>query len=134
MSKPILEAAAFLDSDQARGLSLDRAEIQDITQRFLHCVFEDAGVTPRLLDGEDLNTILSRLLPARFGHNDPLARHVEAVLEAYLESLDQREVVPHALKRVRELFGPRGLELRFGPNKTQVWLRNVRISSAPEKP
>lgn len=98
MSKHVLETAAFLDSEHARSLPIDRDDVQEIAQRFLQSVFEDAGVTPRLLEREELTAILSEYLPARFGRRDPLAPHVAAVLGAYLESLVEREVVPRAFE------------------------------------
>ena len=108
MNTPVLETAAFLDSEQARALPVERAVTQQIAERFLRCVFEDVGKVPKLLDGDDMAAILSQLLPARFARRDPLAPHVPIVLEAYLDSLAEREVV-HQLFEVR-----RGLAAGLG--------------------
>ena len=101
MNTPVLENAAFLDSEQALALPIERAVTQQVAERFLLCVFEDIGKTPKLLDGEDITLILRELLPARFGRRDPLAAHVEPVLHAYLDSLGEREVV-HQMFEIRQ--------------------------------
>jgi hypothetical protein len=94
-----LESAAFLDSPQARSLAgLGRDEVRTIADRFLACAYDEIGKAPRFLDGDDARTILAELLPGHFGKRDPLAAHVPAVLDAYLDFLEGHAVVAHMLE------------------------------------
>ena len=94
-----LEVAAFLDSPQAAALAgLSPADRRTLAERFLACVHEDLGRPPAELDGEALQELLSRALPARFGHKDPLAATLPAFLEAYLAHLGEVAVVTHAFE------------------------------------
>lgn len=89
-----LEAAAFLDSPQAKGLSTPaRDEVKKIVDAFLACAYDEVGTAPRLLDGEHMHGIVGHLLPAHFGRKDPLAVHVVPVLRAYLDFLGENAVV-----------------------------------------
>jgi SEC-C motif-containing protein len=93
----VLETAAFLDSPQARSAGLpDRRAVQAIVERFLDSAFAGVGKAPRHLDAEDLHQILGHDLPARFAKKDPLAKDVPAVLRAYVDSLEQRAILPQA--------------------------------------
>jgi hypothetical protein len=90
----LLEAAAFLDSPQARGLGPhSRHEIHAVVERFLECAFDGVGKAPRHLDAEDLHQILGHLLPGKFGKKDPAAKLVPAVLRAYFEYLDEHAIL-----------------------------------------
>jgi hypothetical protein len=88
-----LESAAFLDSPQARALSVSREEVRKIADAFLSCAYDEMGVAPRLLDGEHMHGIVGHLLPAHFGRKDPLAAHAITVLRAYLDFLGENAVV-----------------------------------------
>lgn len=95
----LLDTAAFLDSPQA--LRIDAAstkEIREITHRFLSACLEGVGKTPRLLDGDDIASLLTTILPRYFGARDPLAGATTEVLAAYFEHLEERELVPGAFE------------------------------------
>ena len=90
----MLDTAAFLDSPQSASLSDVRREDQrTIVERFLDCAYEELGVSPKLLDGDGMHTLVGHLLPARFQRKDPLAAQVVPVLRAYLGFLEQHVVV-----------------------------------------
>jgi hypothetical protein len=88
-----LETAAFLDSPQARALSAPREDVRKITDAFLSCAYDEAGIAPRHLDGEHMHGIVGHMLPAHFGRKDPVAAHAIAVLRAYLDFLGENAVV-----------------------------------------
>jgi hypothetical protein len=93
-SRVLLDAAAFLDSGQARRIEVaSTADIRTIAQRFLQVCYQELGKAPRLLDGEELRTALCERLPRHFGTKDPLAAAVPEVLEAFLRWLDDTAVV-----------------------------------------
>jgi hypothetical protein len=98
-----LETAAFLDSPQAKELPTDREDLRKIVDRFLSCAYEEAGVAPRLLDGEGMHGIVGHLLPARFERKDPLAPAVVPALRAYLAFLEEYAVVTNAFEVKRAL-------------------------------
>ena len=94
-NKVVLDTAAFLDSAASRALSgVARKDQQAILERFLRCVYEEAGKAPEHLDGDDVHSILGHLLPGHFERKDPLAAHVKAVLAAYLDHLEEHVYVP----------------------------------------
>jgi len=99
-----LDLAAFLDSREARALPAPgREEVRRIAEAFLAACYDDLGKKPRLLDGEDVRAILERSMPGRMRARDPLAEHVPAVLAAYLDHLEAREVVAQAWEIRRAL-------------------------------
>jgi len=98
-----LDVAAFLDSTQAARLAPPRADVRAIVERFLACAYDEIGKAPHLLEGEDLEQILTERLPAHFGKRDPLAGSVEDVLTAYLAFLGEQAVVLHAFELARAL-------------------------------
>jgi hypothetical protein len=99
-----LEAAAFLDSPQARAIAEPkRDDVRKIVDRFLACAFDELGVAPHLLDGQGMHGIVGHLLPARFSRKDPLAASVVPVLRAYVEFLEQNSVVAEAFEIKRAL-------------------------------
>ena len=101
-----LAAAAFLDSDQARGLERpERGDVRKITEAFLTVCYDELGTKPRLLDGHDAHQALGHLLPAHFRRGDPLAEHVPAVLSAWLEHLELTETVTQSFELRRGLDG-----------------------------
>jgi hypothetical protein len=105
-----LEAAAFLDSTQAKALTLKCQDQKKIVDRFLACAYDELGVAPPFLDGEGMHGIVGHLLPAHFGRKDPLGPEVVPVLRAYLAFLEENAVVAqsfelkHALEGTAEEF------------------------------
>jgi len=94
-----LDVAAFLDSEQARGLAGPKPEeVRRIAEAFLSVCYDELGKKPRLLDGHDAHQALGHLLPAHFRRGDPLAEHVPAVLGAWLDHLELSETVPEAFE------------------------------------
>jgi len=95
MSREVqLDLAAFLDSPQARSLTgPGPGAVRGIAERFLGACYENLGKAPRLLDGEDVRTLLTEVLPGHLGTRDPLAEHVPAVLAAFFEHLQATQVV-----------------------------------------
>jgi len=89
-----LDAAAFLDSPQARALAAPRREeIRRIAEIFLTLCYDDLGKKPRFLDGHDVHTILGHLMPGRLKRKDPLGEHVPAVLDAFFDHLVETQIV-----------------------------------------
>ncbi len=100
----LLDTAAFMDSRQALSISdAATAEIRTITTRFLGACYEDLGVAPRKLDGEQMAQLLTQALPARFGVRDPLAVPAESVLTAYLDHLTEVAMLPNEFELRRAL-------------------------------
>ena len=101
-----LDTAAFLDSAQARGLAgVPRDDLRRVAEAFLEGCYDGVGKAPRLLDGDDLHTVVGHLMPARFARGEAVAERVPAVLEALVEHLDATQVVPHAFELRRALEG-----------------------------
>lgn len=98
-----LDCAAFLDAPHAAALPGKRADVRAIVERYLACAYDELGKAPHLLEGDDLQEILSERLPAHFGKKDPLADAVEEVLGAYLAFLGEQAVVLHAFELARAL-------------------------------
>ncbi len=95
----ILDTAAFLDSEQARGcVGCTREERQSIVQRFLQACYQDLGRVPRLLDGEGMSQLLGQALARYYAVRDPLIEKTEAVLLAYLDFLEAEQVVTQAFE------------------------------------
>src|SRR6185503_3501688 len=93
-----LDTAAFLDSAHAARLPGKRADVRAIVERTLACAYDELGKAPHLLEGDDLELILTERLPAHFGKKDPLAESVEEVLGVYLAFLGEQAVVLHAFE------------------------------------
>ena len=98
-----LDLAAFLDSDEARALSVSNDDARRIAQHFLELCYDDLGKKPRLLDGHDMHTLVGHLLPGRLARKDPLAAHVPAVLSAYIDHLETVATVSEAFEMRRGL-------------------------------
>ena len=98
-NKILLDAAAFLDSEQATALAdVPVPSRRAIVERFLACAYEQVGKAPHLLDGHDLHEIVGHLMPGRFGKKDPAIPHLERVLGAYLQHLEGVRMVAHAFE------------------------------------
>jgi len=109
-----LGVSAFSDSAQASTLSSEaRRSAKEIVGFFLEACYEGVGKAPKLLDGHDMHQVLGHVLPARFAKQDPRAKHVPAVLGAYLDYLEESEMVPEAfeLRRGFESTLPEFLEV-----------------------
>jgi hypothetical protein len=101
-----LDTAAFLDSPQARALQdVGSDELRRVAEAFLAGCYDGVGKAPRLLDGDDLHTVVGHLMPSRFARGEALAERVPAVLEALIEHLDATQVVPNAFELRRALEG-----------------------------
>ncbi len=91
-----LALAAFLDSDAARALSpTPQADLREVCTRCLRASFEFLGTKPALLEGHELERLLTEGLPGYFRAKDPLAELVPGFLGAMLKHLEESEVVPH---------------------------------------
>jgi len=99
-----LELAAFLDSRAARTLVRpSREDVRRVAEAFLVVCYDELGKKPELLDGEDVREAVVRLLPRRLAPKDPVAEDVPAVLEAFVEHLEEARVVPNAFEVRRAL-------------------------------
>lgn len=109
-----LVVSSFNDSTQAASLSAEaRKPSAEIVRMFLGVCYESLGKAPKLLDGHDMHQALGHLLPTRFAKKDPRAKHVPEVLGAYLDFLEETEMVPEAfeLRRGFESTLPEFLEV-----------------------
>ena len=94
-----LAVAAFLDSAQSVLLpEPDREGQRALLEPFLDLCREELGTEARLLDREHTFEAVARRLPRRLKRGEPLAPHAIAVLEAWLEFTEAREVVPFAFE------------------------------------
>jgi hypothetical protein len=126
----LLDASAFLDSPQAAKLSAPpRAAQKSIVEAYLRVAYQELGKSPRHLDGQDLHAAVGHLLPAHFARKDPLAEHVPAVLEAYLDHLEPTEVVPEIFEQRRALIATADEFL-----ETVRTGKNVHRHAEPQKP
>ncbi len=109
-----LGVSAFGDSKQSAGLAPEARKVSaEIVTAFLEVCYDSLGKAPKLLDGHDMHQALGHVLPTRFKQKDPRAKHVPAVLGAYLDYLEESEMVPEAfeLRRGFESTLPEFLEV-----------------------
>lgn len=100
----LLETAAFLDSPWARpGPDLARSDLQRITEAFLNSTYGQLGKAPHLLDGEEMRTLLTHLLPGAFGRKDPKIPQVVSVIEAFFDHLSESRTVSQLFEIRRAL-------------------------------
>ncbi len=120
-TKPVtLALANFMDSPEAQALEVPEADVRRIAGRFLEVCYDDMGVEPQRMDGQEMHGALGHLLPGRFQRADPLAEHVPAVLRAYIAHLETAAVVASAF------------ELKRGFESTiDEFLETVRTGSNP---
>lgn len=91
----LLETISFLESRQGQRLSCaSREEIRTIMLRFFRAIFHQLGKRPQDLDGEDMRTLLSELLPMHFSERDPLGKYSIEIFSNYLDFLEEQHVVP----------------------------------------
>ena len=99
-----LDVTAFLDSREARSLhGIKPEQLRRLAEIVIGLCYDDLGKSPRLIDGEDVRALLTRLIPARLGRRDALAPHVPAVVAAYLDHLEATQVVTQAFEIRRAL-------------------------------
>jgi hypothetical protein len=104
-----LDTAEFLDSPQARGVpGVAAKDLRKITEMLLAVCYDELGKVPRLLDGQDVEALLTRSLPAHFAAREPLAERVPALLAAFFAHLQATQVVTHAfeIQRALDQFAP----------------------------
>lgn len=90
-----LDLAAFLDSAPAAALEgVTVEEVRKVAKIFLHACYEDVGKKPKLLDGHDVHAIVGHILPGHLKKKDPVAEKVPGILDAFVDHLEQSEVVP----------------------------------------
>ena len=100
----LLDLADFMDSPHAAKVEgVAREEVRSIAGKFLAVCHEELGEKPRLLDGQAMHGALGHLLPARFKKKDPLAEKAPDVLRAYLDHLEESQVVTQAFE-IRQGF------------------------------
>ena len=81
-----LQLAQFLDSPAAKTLRAPDAKGQrTLVQAFLEACYLDLGLAPKHLDGDAMEALFTRHLPARLSAKDPLAPHAAQVVEAFLD-------------------------------------------------
>lgn len=98
------ECARFLDSGPARALDPKGKEAaRKLVQAWLSAAYDGLGKAPALLDGHDVQTVLTEVLPAHLGVGDPLARDAEAVLGAFLAYQEETHFTPHAYEQRQAL-------------------------------
>jgi len=115
-----LEVAAFLDSPRAAVEGVSPDDVRKVARMFVHACFEDLGKKPKLLDGQDIHAIVGHILPGHLKKKDPLAEHVPAILNAYIDHLEETQVVP-------QIF-----EVRQGLDQTTLeFLETVRTGTNP---
>ena len=94
-----LAVAAFLDSPHAVKLAPKaRDAAKHSVESFLTCCYDRLGKAPKHLDGHDAHHVLGHLLPEFFAVGDPRAPHVPDALRAYLDHLEETEVVTGAFE------------------------------------
>ena len=85
---------------KARGEALDLPEVdvRTIAERFIGVCYDDLGIEPKRLDGQDMHGALGHVLPGRFKRAEPLAEQVPTVLRAYIAHLEATHVVTNAFE------------------------------------
>jgi hypothetical protein len=116
-----LEVASFLDSPEAKALTKPSpGDVRKIVEAFVSVCYDDLGLAPRLMDGQDMYGALGHVLPGHFERKSPLVDHVPAVLRAYVEHLCISQVVPQPF------------ELRRGFEETiDEFIQTVRTGENP---
>jgi len=107
-----LDIAAFLDSSHVpRAPGLTPAVLRSALERILGACYDELGVAPHHLDGDTMASLLGEHLPRRFGRREPVLGHVVPLLRAFLDHLDEVEVVRHAyeIRRALDEHEPRFL-------------------------
>ncbi|MEM8709817.1 MAG: SEC-C metal-binding domain-containing protein [Planctomycetota bacterium] len=97
-----LALASFMDSPEAqaltRDLKLPEADVRKVVGRFLSVCYDDLGIEPKHLDGQDMHGALGHVLPGKFKRGEALADAVPDVLRAYLKHLEESEVLANAFE------------------------------------
>src|SRR5262245_37286593 len=109
-ANPRLAAIAFAESLHASSaLGLTKPQIIDGVRRFLLACYEDAGVAPAKLDGDQLQEIVLVHLARRCFPRDVFVPGMADLLQAFFADLEERTVVSHAfeIKRTLDELGDR---------------------------
>jgi len=136
-----LDVAAFLDSPEARALKdsdrgLDQGDVQPIIEIFVELCYDGVGKQPRLLDGQDVHSVLGHLMPGRLKRKDPRAEHVPAILRAYFDYLETAQVVTqiYEIRRGLESTASEFLEtVRSGENPHHAGPKQAPFVHGAEK-
>ena len=107
VKQSVLDVSAFLDSSHAKELSLPEEDIRRAALSFLDSCYDDLGKKPHLMDGEDAHAVLGHCMPGRMKRKDKLADQVPTILRAYLQHLEETEVLSHSFELKR------GMEATF---------------------
>ena len=68
-----LALASFMDSSFAQGLDTPEPDVRKIVGRFLTVCYDDLGIEPKKLDGQDMHGALGHVLPGKFKRGEELA-------------------------------------------------------------
>jgi uncharacterized protein YecA (UPF0149 family) len=93
-----LETASFLDSPRARALEVAPSDLRRIVEAFLGACYDELGQAPRMLDGQEFESVVLEILPGHFDARDEAAARVPLVLDAYLSHLSESAVVAHSFE------------------------------------
>ena len=101
--KVTLALASFMDSAHAQGLDVSEPDVRQIVGRFLSTCYDDLGIEPKKLDGQDMHGALGHVLPGKFKRGETLAEEVPDVLRAYLKHLEESEVLSNSFE-IKQAF------------------------------
>ena len=98
-SRADLLAAAFLDSGGSSTTSELRLEdLRRAALLLIESALDDLGAEPRLLDGEQVRSLLLECVARKLGASDPLAPAIPRVARAFFSWLSETELVPNAFE------------------------------------
>src|SRR5262245_20981015 len=126
-----LEAIAFAESARAAELPLAKADVIEATRRFLLACYEDIGVAPQKLDGDQLREVVLAHLASRVFAKDAFAAHIPGLLRAFFQDLEERALVPHAFELKLALDD---VDDRFADAMRAVPDRERRLDDTPVAP
>ena len=78
-------------------------DVRQIVGRFLSTCYDDLGIEPKKLDGQDMHGALGHVLPGKFKRGETLAEEVPDVLRAYLKHLEESEVLSNSFE-IKQAF------------------------------
>ena len=107
---------------------MDRTRSQRLLEAFLAASYEDMGKAPRLLDGQELESLLAKHLPARLEAPEDAA-NMPDLLRAYFAHVRETQLVSHAFEIEQ------ALEVGMGPFLAAAGSGKLaRRASAPTAP
>ncbi len=89
--------AEFLDGPSARALGR-RDEVRRAASLVVGACFDDLGIEPRLLDGDQLRELMFGVVARRLGSKDSSIPLLPRVTRALIEHLGQTALVPNAFE------------------------------------